>query len=76
MDVYLSSVANRINQVMKVLTIMGTVALPALVISGFYGMNTKGLPFADSPYAIGIVSGMMGLGTLGLLAFLKKFGWF
>jgi magnesium transporter len=76
MDVYLSSVANRTNQVMKVLTVMGTVALPALVISGFYGMNTKGLPFADSPYAIGIVSGMMAMGTVGLLAFLKRFGWF
>jgi len=76
MDVYLSSVANRTNQVMKVLTVMGTVALPAIVISGFYGMNTKGLPFVDSPYAVGIVSAMMLAGTLGLLALLKKFGWF
>ena len=39
MDIYLSSVANRTNQVMKVLTVLGTVALPAIVISGFYGMN-------------------------------------
>jgi magnesium transporter len=76
MDVYLSSVANRTNQVMKVLTVMGTIALPALVISGFYGMNTKGLPFAEVPYAAGIVGGMMVLGTIGLLALLRKFGWF
>src|SRR5262249_6101243 len=47
MDVYLSSVANRTNQVMKVLTVLGTVALPSIVISGFFGMNTKGLPWAE-----------------------------
>ena len=76
MDVYLSSVANRTNQVMKVLTILGTIALPVIMITGFYGMNVKGLPFAESPYAIEIVSGMMVLCTLGLLAILKKYGWF
>ena len=76
MDVYLSSVANRTNQVMKVLTVMGTIALPALVISGFYGMNTKGLPFADSPHGVLIVCALMLLSTLGLLGLLKKFGWF
>src|SRR5207253_7883126 len=59
MDVYLSSVANKTNQVMKVLTVLGTVALPALVISGFFGMNLKGLPFGESPYGALIVSGVM-----------------
>jgi magnesium transporter len=39
MDIYLSSVANRTNQVMNVLTVLGTIALPAIVISGFFGMN-------------------------------------
>jgi magnesium transporter len=39
---------------MKVLTVLSTVALPALVVSGFYGMNVKGLPGADSPYGSGI----------------------
>src|SRR4051794_18984316 len=76
MDIYLSSVANRTNQVMKVLTVMGTVALPALVISGFYGMNIKPLPWAESPHALWIVVGMI-LGTsAALIAMLKKFGWF
>src|SRR5262249_15518749 len=48
MDVHLSSVANRTNQVMKVLTVLGTVALPSIVVSGFFGMNTKGLPGVES----------------------------
>ena len=76
MDVYLSSVANRTNEVMKVLTILGTIALPVLVVSGFFGMNTKGLPLADSPHATAIVTGMMAGSTALLLVFLKRFGWF
>jgi magnesium transporter len=76
MDIYLSSVANRTNQVMKVLTVMGTVALPSIVISGFFGMNTKGLLWADSPHATEIAVGLMMITTIGLLVLLKKFDWF
>ena len=76
MDVYLSSVANRTNQVMKVLTVLGTIALPSIVISGFYGMNTKGLPWIDSPYGSEIALGCMVVATAGLLVLLKKFDWF
>jgi magnesium transporter len=76
MDVYLSSVANRTNQVMKVLTVLGTVALPAIVISGIYGMNTKGLPWINSPYGSEMALGLMVVTTAGLLLLLKKFDWF
>jgi magnesium transporter len=76
MDIYLSSVANRTNQVMKVLTVLGTIALPAIVISGFFGMNTKGLPWIDSPHATAIAAGLMVATTAGLLLILKKFDWF
>jgi magnesium transporter len=76
MDIYLSSVANRTNQVMKVLTVLGTVALPAIVISGFYGMNTKGLPGIDSPHGAAIAASLMVAATAGLLIMLKKFDWF
>jgi magnesium transporter len=76
MDIYLSSVANRTNQVMKVLTIMGTVALPALVISGIYGMNIKGLPWVDSPHALSIVLGLIIGFSVVLIWSLKRFRWF
>jgi magnesium transporter len=75
LDVYLSSVANRTNQVVKVLTVLGTVALPALVVSGLYGMNVKGLPGAESPYGIGIALAAMAVMTGLLLWILKRFGW-
>src|SRR5206468_11645592 len=67
LDIYLSSVANRTNQVMKVLTVMGTIALPSIVISGLYGMNTKGLPWINSPYGSQIALGLMAASTAGLL---------
>jgi len=76
LDIYLSSVANRTNQVMKVLTVLGTIALPALVISGIYGMNLKGLPFVDSPHAMTIVGAMMAATTAVLLLILRFFRWF
>lgn len=75
LDVYLSSVANRTNQVMKVLTVLGTIALPALIVSGIYGMNVKNLPAADTPYGIGVAFAAMGVMTVVLLWALKRFGW-
>jgi magnesium transporter len=75
LDVYLSSVANRTNQVMKVLTILGTVALPAVVVSSIYGMNVKGLPGAESPHALGVVFSVMVATTALLLWALKHFRW-
>jgi magnesium transporter len=75
LDVYLSSVANRTNEVMKVLTVLSTVALPSVVISGIYGMNVKNIPFIDSPQGMWIVVGMMVCSTVLLLWMLKKFRW-
>jgi magnesium transporter len=75
LDVYLSSVANRTNQVMKVLTVLSTIALPALVISGFYGMNLKGLPFEENAHGSAIALVVMLLITGGLLWMLKRFDW-
>jgi magnesium transporter len=75
LDVYLSSVANRTNQVMKVLTVLSTIALPALVISGFYGMNLKGLPFEENAHGSAIALIVMLLITGFLLWMLKRFDW-
>lgn len=75
LDIYLSSVSNRTNTVMKVLTVLGTIALPAIAISGIYGMNIKGLPFEDSPHAIVFVGGLIVFCTITLLLILKKMDW-
>lgn len=75
LDIYLSSVANRTNQVMKVLTVLGTVAIPAVVISSFFGMNQDNLPWIHSSHGTEIALGLMVLATAGLLIVLKKFNW-
>jgi magnesium transporter len=76
LDVYLSSVANRTNQIMKVLTVLSTIALPAVVISSIFGMNVKGVPFLNVGYGFYAVAAMMVASTVGLLWMLKRFGWF
>jgi magnesium transporter len=75
MELYLSGVANRTNQIMKVLTIFGTIATPALVITGMYGMNLPRLPFADHQHAWGIVMTMIGAVCVLLLLALRRMRW-
>ncbi len=75
LDIYLSSVANRTNEVMKVLTVISTIALPALAITGIYGMNLKGLPFENSPHGAAIVAALTLAFTLVLLYTLRRRRW-
>jgi magnesium transporter len=75
LDIYLTSLANRTNQVVKVLTVLGTIALPALIVSGLYGMNVEGLPFKNHPHAFTIVTGGVAALSAVFLAVLKLFHW-
>lgn len=75
LDIYLSSVSNRTNEVMKVLTVLGTIALPALTISSIYGMNLKGLPFEDSPHGALYVGFLAVFCTIALLMILRRMKW-
>lgn len=54
LDAYLSSVSNRMNEVMKRLTLFTTIFMPVSFLVGFGGMNFTGIPF-DSPLALGIM---------------------
>ncbi len=74
-DIYLSAVANRTNQIVKVLTVWGTVALPLVVITGFFGMNLP-LPWQHNPLGAAYASLLMaGIGGL-ILWYFRKQGWF
>ena len=50
-DIYLSSVSNRMNEVMKVLTIIATIFIPMTFLAGIYGMNFKFMPELEWPWA-------------------------
>jgi magnesium transporter len=75
LDIYLSAVANRTNEVMKVLTIWGTVTLPLVIITGFFGMNLH-LPWTDSPYGIDYAIALMAISTIAVLVYFKMKRWF
>ena len=75
LDIYLSAVANRTNEVMKVLTIWGTVALPLVIITGFFGMNLK-LPWAETLTAPTYAVALMAISTIAVLVYFKTKRWF
>jgi len=75
LDIYLSSIANRTNDIVKVLTIYGTVALPLIVITGFYGMNLD-LPLQHSPHGLAFVVALMMGSTIAIFWYFRRRGWF
>jgi magnesium transporter len=77
-DLYLSTVSNRQNEVMKQLAIVGTIFLPLSFITGFFGMNfgwlvTKGIAPTWTFFVLGI--GSMLATCVLLLRFFKRKGW-
>jgi magnesium transporter len=75
MEVNLSVVSNRMNNVMKVLTIISTIFIPLTFIVGVYGMNFSHMPELAYPYAYPIIWGIMALVALGMLLFFKRRHW-
>lgn len=78
LDVYLTTVSNRLNVVMKQLTVIATVFMPITFISGVFGQNFGHLPQVehDNGYFFWIVLAFMALVTILQIWFFKKRGWF
>lgn len=80
-DLYLSSVSNRMNEIMKVLTIISTIFIPLTFIAGIYGMNFHteqspwNMPELSWYYGYPLSLGVMLAITLGMIAFFWKRGW-
>ncbi len=75
LDIYLSSVSNRLNEVMKVLTIIATIFIPLTFIAGLYGMNFKSMPELEWPHGYYLCLGLMAIVALSMLAFFWRKGW-
>ncbi|MCF8042227.1 MAG: magnesium/cobalt transporter CorA [Desulfarculaceae bacterium] len=75
MDLYLSVVSNRMNQIMKVLTIIATLFIPLTFIAGVYGMNFKYMPELEWKWGYYTALGLMGLVTLGMLYYFWRKRW-
>jgi len=73
LDIYLSSISNRMNEVMKVLTIIATIFIPLTLIAGIYGMNFRYMPELESPWGYPIVYMiMLAIGAVMLMYFRRK----
>ncbi len=75
MNTYLSSVANRTNDVMKVLTIMASIFIPLTFLAGIYGMNFEHMPELHVRWAYPAVWFTMLITACGMIAFFWKKGW-
>lgn len=73
-DLHLGTAAHRSNEVMKVLTIVSAILLPAVVIAGVMGMNFQ-IPFFDNPNNFALVLGAMVVFAAGLLAVARAQRW-
>lgn len=77
LDVYLSSTSNKLNEVMKVLTIISTLFIPLTFLAGVYGMNFHYFPELEIkwmyPWGFWIVSLMI---SFGMIIFFKRKKWF
>ncbi|HET8849619.1 MAG TPA: CorA family divalent cation transporter, partial [Marinobacter sp.] len=80
-DIYLSSITQRTNETMRVLTIIATIFIPLTFVVGVYGMNFE---HADSPWAMPELSWYYGYPMIwgvmiaiagGLIWFFKRRGW-
>ena len=76
LDIYLSSISNKTNEVMKVLTIIATIFIPLTFIVGIYGMNFKYMPELESPYAYPAVWIVMVISVVLMLKYFRRRKWF
>jgi magnesium transporter len=75
LDIYLSATSNRLNEVMKALTIVSTIFLPLSFVAGVYGMNFQFMPELSWKYGYLAIWGVFILIVSGMLAFFRKRGW-
>jgi magnesium transporter len=75
MEVYLSSVSNRLNEVMKVLTVIGSIFLPLSFLAGVYGMNFHNMPELGWPWAYPTLWIVMIVIAMGMFAYFRRRGW-
>jgi len=75
LDIYLSSISNRMNEIMKVLTIIATVFMPLTFLAGVYGMNFKYMPELEWPWAYFALWGVMLAIAIVMLIYFRRKKW-
>lgn len=75
LDGYQNAVSNRMNEIMKILTIISTLFIPLSFLAGLYGMNFKNMPELEWPWGYPLLLAVMGLLAAGLLLFFRRKRW-
>jgi len=75
LNTYLSSVSNRMNEVMKVLTLIATIFIPLTFIAGIYGMNFINMPELEWRYGYFTMLGVMAVIGISLVIYFKRKRW-
>jgi len=75
LDTYLSSMSNRLNEIMKVLTIIATIFIPLTFLAGVYGMNFRYMPELTWRWGYPLLWLLMALLGLGMLAYFRRRRW-
>jgi magnesium transporter len=75
LDLYLSSLSNRTNEIMKFLTLIGTVFMPLTFVVGLYGMNFKHMPELEWQYGYFGVIVIMVMISLGMISYFRHKRW-
>jgi magnesium transporter len=74
-DTYLSIVAQRTNDIMRVLTVFSAIVLPLSLIASIYGMNFRHMPELERPWGYPVVLGGMVALAVGMLAWFRRKRW-
>ncbi|MDH3796993.1 MAG: magnesium/cobalt transporter CorA [Desulfobacterales bacterium] len=75
MDLYLSTVSNKMNEVMKVLTIMATIFIPLTFVAGIYGMNFKFMPELEWKWSYPVLWILLIVIFCGMMFYFKRKRW-
>ena len=75
MDLYLSTVSNKMNEVMKVLTIMATIFIPLTFVAGIYGMNFKYMPELEWKWSYPVLWMVLIVIFVGMVFYFKRKKW-
>lgn len=75
LDIYLSSISNRLNEVMKVLTVIATIFMPLTFLAGVYGMNFKYMPELEWEWGYFTVLAIMAIIGVSMLIYFRRKRW-
>lgn len=75
MNTYLSAAGNRMNEIMKVLTVMASIFIPLTFLAGIYGMNFEQMPELKWPWAYPALLVVMAVTVVAMLVWFRRMGW-